>query len=60
MISNFMRVYRSRNLLQVSEKMLENRRMKIYYRSGALKVSSKEKYFLIAILDNLVFLFHLF
>lgn len=31
------RVYRSRNLLHISEKLMKNRRMKITFRSGAIK-----------------------
>lgn len=42
MIPNLIRAYRSRNLLQVSKKIMENRRMKISYRSGALKVRNLE------------------
>lgn len=43
MVPNLIRMYRARTLLKVNEKMMENRRMKIYYRSGALKVSNPEK-----------------
>lgn len=37
MIPSLIRIQSSRGLLQASVKMMENRRMKIYYRSGALK-----------------------
>jgi len=36
-VLDMLKVYRNRNLLQVSDKLMESRRMKIYYRSGALK-----------------------
>ena len=43
MIPSLLRFYKTRSLLKVSEKMVENRRMKIYYKSGAMKVRTRRK-----------------